>query len=296
MSPSVKKRSVFQSGFFDLRVLVGSVISLPSAFLVLVALGAFPDTSLLAQAAGQNQNAGMPALYKARVREHGTRGEPNLPGVEAGAIYSQGLEEVLAVALMAPTRSSFMATWDRVSGATGYRLDVSTSSSFSSYVSGYQDLNVGNGTGRIIGGLSSGTTYYYRVRAYDALGTGGDSSAMPATTTTTSGLVINPTFDSSIHNDPNSAAIQAAINQAIAIYQSLFSDPITVFILFRYSDTTPDGHPFPSSELSVSDFVVYSIPWDTYISALRADAKTANDSTANASLPSIALSANISVS
>jgi hypothetical protein len=187
-----------------------------------------------------------------------------------------------------------MATWDSISGATGYRLDVSTSSSFSSYVGGYQDLDVGNVTSRIIGGLSSGTTYYYRVRPYNALGTGGESNAMTATTTTTSGLVITPTFDSSILNDPNSAAIQAAINRAIAIEQSLFSDPITVFILFRYSNTKPNGNPFPSGDLSLSDFVVYSIPWDSYISALRADAKTANDTTANASLPSNPLSANIS--
>ncbi|MFZ3374001.1 MAG: NF038122 family metalloprotease, partial [Chthoniobacterales bacterium] len=292
----MKKKSVSQSGFFNLRVLVGSVISLPSAFLVLVALGAFPDTSLLAEAAGQDQNAGMLAVSTARVREHRTQGEPNLSGVEAGLTYSQGLEEVPPVTAMASTRSSFMATWEPVSGATGYRLDVSTSSSFTSYVRGHQDLDVGNVTSRIIGGLSPGTTYYYRVRAYNALGTGGDSNAMTATTTTTSGLVINPTFDSSILNDPNSAAIQAAINRAIAIYQSLFRDPITVSILFRYSSTKPDGHPFPSGTLSVSDFVVYSIQWETYINALRADAKTANDTTANASLPPNALSPNISVS
>jgi len=296
MSPSVKKKSFSQSGFFDLRVLVASVISLPSAFLVLVALGAFPDTSLLAQAAVQNQNAGVSAVYKARAGQHGTRGEPNLSGAEAGATHSQGMEGVPPVAAMAPTRSSFMATWEPVSGAIGYRLDVSTNSLFSSYVSGHQDLDVGNVTSRIIGGLSSGTTYYYRVRAYNALGAGGDSNAMSATTTTSSGLVINPTFDSSILNDPNSAAIQAAINRAIAIYQSLFSDPITISILFRYSTTEPNGHPFQSGVLSVSDFVIYSIPWDTCINALRADAKTANDTTANASLPPNALSMNISVS
>src|ERR1700730_15561257 len=119
MCASVKKKSFSQSGFFDLRVLVGSVISMPSAFLVLVAFGAFPDTSLLAQAAGQNQNAGASAVYKARAGQHGTRGEPNLSGVEAGVTYSQSLEEVSPAAAMAPTRSSFMASWAPGGGAAG---------------------------------------------------------------------------------------------------------------------------------------------------------------------------------
>ena len=34
-------------------------------------------------------------------------------------------------------------------------------------------------------------------------------------------------------------AIQAMIMRAIAIYESLFSDPITIEILFRYSTTAP---------------------------------------------------------
>ena len=71
-----------------------------------------------------------------------------------------------------PTRSSFMATWPNVTGAKGYLLDVSTSSSFDSFVDGYHDLDVGDATGRVVTGLSRGTTYYYRVRAYDVTGTG----------------------------------------------------------------------------------------------------------------------------
>ena len=66
-----------------------------------------------------------------------------------------------------PTRSSFMATWKPVSGANGYLLDVSTSSAFDNYVDGYHDLDVGDATGRVVTGLNRGTTYYYRVRAYD---------------------------------------------------------------------------------------------------------------------------------
>src|SRR4051794_34884735 len=45
----------------------------------------------------------------------------------------------------------------------------------------------------------------------------------PATTTTVttaSGLVINASFDISITNNANAAAIEATINQAIAAYQS----------------------------------------------------------------------------
>ena len=42
------------------------------------------------------------------------------------------------------TASSFTANWTSVGGATGYRLDVSTSSTFVTYVPGYQNLDVGN--------------------------------------------------------------------------------------------------------------------------------------------------------
>jgi hypothetical protein len=129
--------------------------------------------------------------------------------------------------------------------------------------------------------------------AYTAAGSGGYSNVMAATTAPTTGLVINATFDSSITGNPNAAAIEAMINQAISIYESLFSDPITIQILFRYSDTAPNGDPFPPGVLSQSFFVPYDILWNSFISALRADATTSNDNTANASLPGSAFSTNI---
>ncbi len=107
------------------------------------------------------------------------------------------------------------------------------------------------------------------------------------------GLLINPTFDSSITSNPNSAAIQSAINQAIAFYQSMFSDQVSVSILFRYSNKSPSGTVLPASALAQSNYVVYSIPWSTFISSLKADGKTANDTKANASLALTALSNNI---
>ena len=51
----------------------------------------------------------------------------------------------------------------QLSFATSYGLDVSTSSSFNTYVRGYQNLNVGNVTRRSVTGLNPSTTYYFRV-------------------------------------------------------------------------------------------------------------------------------------
>ncbi len=74
------------------------------------------------------------------------------------------------------TSSSFTAHWNSVSGAIDYRLDVSTSNSFTTYVSGYQDLDVGNTTSYPVTGLSAHTTYYYRVRANNGCATSPNSN------------------------------------------------------------------------------------------------------------------------
>jgi hypothetical protein len=86
------------------------------------------------------------------------------------------------------------------------------------------------------------------------------------------------------------------INRAIAIYESLFSDPVMTHILFRYSDSAPDGTPFPPGVLAASRSAVYTVSWNNFVSALRADARTSNDHTAIASLPASPLSANIAPS
>ncbi len=105
--------------------------------------------------------------------------------------------------------------------------------------------------------------------------------------------LINITFDSSITSNPNSAAIQAMIYRAVAYYDSQFSDPISVNILFRYSTTLPDGSAMGAGSLARSNWVFYQIPWSTVINAIIADAKTPNDAIANASLPGSALSTNL---
>lgn len=63
------------------------------------------------------------------------------------------------------TLTGFTANWSSVASATGYVLDVSTSNTFASFVSGYNGLAVGNVTSYALTGLTMNTTYYFRVRA-----------------------------------------------------------------------------------------------------------------------------------
>jgi hypothetical protein len=196
----------------------------------------------------------------------------------------------------APTRSTFMAHWQRVLGAKGYRLDVSTEPSFKTFVQGFHDLDVGERTSRLVTGLSRGKNYYYRVRAYDGAGTNVASAVMNASTASTNGLVILAPVDPTISSKPYAANIEAAISRAISIYESLFRDPITIRILFRYSTTAPNGSALPSGTLARSDFVYYRVLWQGYIDALINNALTDYDITANTSLPGGAWSSYIAVS
>jgi hypothetical protein len=230
------------------------------------------------------------------VAVHGSKGKPDAgePNMDAIAREkAQAQAGNIKQPVMKPTRSTFLAKWRAVRGATGYRLDISKSPSFDNYISNYRDLELGNVTCHVVSGLKRGTTYYYRVRPYSSAGMG--SSSQPGTETTantSSGLVIIPTFDSTITNDPRSNAIQAMIISAIEKYQTLFSDPITVPIYFRFSPNKDDGTSM-GNLIGASNSGTYRIDWDTYIASLKADGTTQNDAIANATLPTIPLSSKI---
>src|ERR1017187_9507130 len=87
-----------------------------------------------------------------------------------------------ATAATSISSSGFTANWNSVSGATGYRLDISLDSAFGSFLSGYQDLDILNFLNRTVLGLTGNTTYYYRVRAYNAGGASGNSGTITVTT------------------------------------------------------------------------------------------------------------------
>ena len=126
--------------------------------------------------------------------------------------------------------NSFTANWSSVSGATGYRLDVSRNSSFSTYVAGYQNLNVGNATSRSVTGLNASTTYYYRVRAYNGSGTSGNSNVINVTTLSATGPPVVITNPATLI-----ASFSATLNGSV--------DPhgLTTTVYFQYGTTTSYG-------------------------------------------------------
>lgn len=79
------------------------------------------------------------------------------------------------------TTTSFEASWSAATGATEYRLDVATNSSFTSILSTYNNKQVA-GTSQTVSGLTPGQTYWFRVRAKNASGTSGNSSSKSTTT------------------------------------------------------------------------------------------------------------------
>jgi hypothetical protein len=76
--------------------------------------------------------------------------------------------------------SGFTANWASVVGAASYQLDVS-SDNFTSFVTGFNNKTVTT-TSDVVGGLSAGTAYKYRIRAVNVNGTSGNSNIIDVLT------------------------------------------------------------------------------------------------------------------
>jgi hypothetical protein len=237
----------------------------------------------------QANSAPQVSLHFSRGRLDSGKGDTQAIARETAEALAGNIKEPV----MMPTRSTFLAKWQKVKGATGYRLDVSTSPSFDNYVGNYRNVDLGNVSFHVVRGLNHGTKYYYRVRAYSAAGTGNSSEVTSVMTANiNSGLVIIPDFDGTITNDPRSNAIQAMVISAIQICQTLFADPITVPIRFRLSAFRPDGTPLDTL-VGASNTSSLLRDWNEYVAALVADGQTTNDAIANATLPPAPITAKI---
>jgi FG-GAP-like repeat len=125
---------------------------------------------------------------------------------------------------------SFTANWANTRFAISYGLDVSTSSSFDTYVPGYQNLNVGNVTHRSVTGLNPSTTYYFRVHKYCANKKSSISDPVLVTT-------LSPTGRPVAITDPATyiASDSATLNGTV--------DPhgLTTTVYFQYGPTISYG-------------------------------------------------------
>ena len=93
-----------------------------------------------------------------------------------------------------------------------------------------------------------------------------------------SSITFNTTFDSSVTSLANAAQWESAFNYATSQYSSLFSDPITINLIFK---ANPGTSILGQSSTNLVGFLNYS----QTVGALAADAKSADDATAVAHLP-----------
>lgn len=120
--------------------------------------------------------------YYYRVRAYNSSGQGISSNVITVTTSADPSPAPVATAATALAETSISANWNVAATATGYRLDVSTNIAFNNYVAGYQDLDVGNVTTYSVAGLSSATTYYYRLRSYNGTGTSSNSNVITALT------------------------------------------------------------------------------------------------------------------
>lgn len=120
------------------------------------------------------------------------------------------------------------------------------------------------------GGNSGGTTS----------GTGGTVSTT-TNGTATSSLVINISWDASVQSAPSGFA--TAVMSAVQYLESEISNPVTINLDVGYGEE--NGYALGSGTLGQSQAYVSSVGYSQLVSALSADATSATDASAVASLP-----------
>jgi Ca2+-binding RTX toxin-like protein len=100
------------------------------------------------------------------------------------------------------------------------------------------------------------------------------------TNTAASGLVINIVYDSSVSKAP--AGFMTQVNAAVQYLESQFNDPITITIAVGYGEV--GGMALGSGALGESETYLSSYTYAQLVNAMKADATSASDASAIASL------------
>lgn len=132
--------------------------------------------------------------YYYRVRAYNGNSSEN-PGAVGALTYCNAPIATDATSILS---TSFTANWTAPAGGTpdSYKLDVSTTSAFITYLAGYENLTV-NATSISVTGLSQNIIYYYRVRSVNVSGSSNNSNSivvqLPGTTSWTG--TVNSSWD-----------------------------------------------------------------------------------------------------
>ena len=173
--------------------------------------------------------------YYYRVRAYNTGGDGNYSNTITLTTLPNPPVALVSTSATSIVQTSCTANWGSSTTATGYKLDISTDNSFTTFVSGYNSKDIGNVTSYNVTGLIANTTYYYRIRAYN---TGGDSqnsnsitfTTLPnppsAPTTITATSIVQTSFTAR-WNSSNTATgyrIDIATNNSFTVYLTGFND------------------------------------------------------------------------
>ena len=88
----------------------------------------------------------------------------------------------VAIAGTDVSAEGFTANWNWAENATGYFLDVSLNSSFSSFLPGFENKSIGNVCSFTLDGLETNTEYYYRIKAINLNGSSSYSNTISVRT------------------------------------------------------------------------------------------------------------------
>lgn len=162
------------------------------------------------------------------------------------------------------TASGFNANWNALFGVENYRLDVATDAAFTSMVSGYNNLNVGNVLTYQITGLSENTTYYYRVRGAKTNGTSPSSSTITVTTESSGPveLYVAPNLDPVAESDPTPATIAVPTIFVVDDYESKSINDALLVNAASFTTASVKANPTNGSQKSA---YVRVTNWDGYL-------------------------------